>query len=144
MNIEICHMTISDLNEISDCLENDFDDFWNSHILKSEFANTNSSYYIAKSDGEIIGFAGIWRSVDDVHITNIVSRKDKRNQKVASTLLERLIDIAKKESFHEITLEVSKTNIAAIKLYEKYHFQKLGFRKNYYKDQDAIIMTLYL
>ena len=41
-----------------------------------------------------------------------------------------------------LTLEVRPTNIAAVKLYEKFGFNSLGVRKKYYQDngEDALIM----
>ena len=39
MNIEIKNMTIQDLDEIKDVLQEDFDDFWNYNVLKSELEN---------------------------------------------------------------------------------------------------------
>ena len=41
-----------------------------------------------------------------------------------------------------ITLEVNENNLDAIKLYEKFGFEKLGIRKKYYNNTDnALIMT---
>ena len=37
-------------------------------------------------------------------------------------------------------LEVRSKNINAIRLYQKYDFKIINIRKNYYKDDDAIIM----
>ena len=65
-------MLYSDLENIKPILNTDFDDFWSYNILNSELKNLNSSYIVAKNfNNEILGFAGIWKSVDDVHITNI-------------------------------------------------------------------------
>ena len=74
--MEITKMTVQDLNLIS--LE-DFDDFWSYNILKEELLSDTSFYIIAKSENDIIGFAGIKFLLDEAHITNIVTRKDKRN-----------------------------------------------------------------
>ena len=143
MNLEIYNMTISDLFLISDKLSENFDSFWTEGILKSELENPNSRYIVAKQDNEIVGFAGIWISVDDVHITNIVTRKDKRNQGIGSLLLEKLINLAKETKLASLTLEVNENNSSAIHLYEKFGFSKLGIRKKYYNNQDnAIIMTM--
>ena len=50
-----------------------------------------------------------------------------------------------KEKANSITLEVNVNNIPAIKLYEKYNFEKVGLRKRYYYGtDDAIIMTLHI
>ena len=133
-----------DLESINDCLFSDFDDFWSINTLKSELQNPNSEYIVAKINNNIVGFAGIWKAVDDVHITNIVTAKKYRRQKIGSTLLSNLIEMAKnKENITSITLEVNSTNIPAQKLYNKFHFKIVGIRKKYYNNKDdAIIMTL--
>ena len=41
-----------------------------------------------------------------------------------------------------ITLEVNENNLSAIRLYDKFSFDKLGIRKKYYNgESDAIIMS---
>ena len=71
-------------------------DFWNEHILKEELQNKSSHQYVAKQGDKIVGFAGIWKAVDDVHITNIVVRKSERQHGIGSALLEHLIEEGKK------------------------------------------------
>lgn len=140
--ITISPMQEQDLANLSHHLLQDFDDFWSISVLKQELENPQSTYFIAKCDDEIVGFAGIWRSVDDVHIMDIVVKKTKRRQKVGSLLLETLVKQAEKENFTAITLEVNEKNLAAISLYEKYHFVRMGLRKKYYNNKEnAIIMT---
>ena len=141
--ITICNMTIKDLDEIKDILYTQFDDFWNYNIFKSELENVNSYYIVARKNEEIVAFGGILKAVDDVHVTNIVTKKDYRKCGIASLILEKLIQMAKNMSVNSITLEVHEDNIPAQKLYEKYNFKKIGNRKNYYKNKSAIIMTLY-
>jgi ribosomal-protein-alanine N-acetyltransferase len=137
-------MTITDLDLIKETLQKDFDNFWNYNIFKEELANPNSEYFVAIQNGEIVGFCGIWTAVDDIHITNIVTRIDKRKSGIGTKLLEHLIDVSSKKNLLSLTLEVNENNIPAISLYEKHHFQKVGLRKNYYKqNENAIIMTYY-
>ena len=145
-DVQIHKMTISDLNEIEDVLFSDFDDFWNVNIFRSELLNPNSKYIVAKINGKIVGFAGIWKAVDDVHITNIVTAKKFRKQNIGSILLSNLIKMARAENeISSITLEVNVNNIPAKKLYEKFNFEVVGLRKKYYNNKDdAIIMTLNL
>ncbi|MBQ3145662.1 MAG: ribosomal protein S18-alanine N-acetyltransferase [Clostridia bacterium] len=142
-NIKISNMTLLDLECISNILQSDFDDFWNITTLKSELLNPNSKYIVAKLDNLIVGFAGIWKSVDDVHITNIVVNKNFRKQNIGSLILSILIELAKLEpNISSITLEVNSNNIVAIKLYEKFGFKAVGLRKKYYNNiDDAIIYT---
>lgn len=142
-NIQISKMDISDLEEIKDVLLSDFDDFWNVNTFKEELLNPNSKYIVAKINNKIVGFAGIWKSVDDVHITNIVTSKSFRNQHIGSMMLSNLIELAKNENnITSITLEVNSNNIPAQKLYEKFGFKVVGLRKKYYNNiDDAIIYT---
>ena len=70
---------------------------------------------------------------------------DKRKNKIATKMLERLIEISKQRKLNNITLEVNINNKPAINLYKKYHFEEVGLRKKYYNNtDDAIIMTLKL
>ena len=142
-DIEISKMTLNDLESIKDILISDFDDFWNFSILSKELCNPNSKYVVAKINNNIVGFAGIWKAVDDVHITNIVTAKKFRNKSIGSTMLSSLIELAKKEpNITSITLEVNENNKPAQNLYKKFNFKVVGLRKNYYHNKDnAIIMT---
>lgn len=141
-NITVSIMTLSDLDSISNILTYEFDDFWNYNVFKSELENENSKYVVAKLNNEIIGFGGIWFSVDDIHITNIVVKKIYRNQKIGSLILTALIDMCKNQAQKAITLEVNLNNIPAQKLYQKFGFKIVGIRKKYYNNtEDAIIMT---
>ena len=88
MQIKISKMNIDDLNKISPVLLTEFDDFWNYNIFKSELENENSKYVVAKNNDEIVGFAGIWISIDEAHVTNIVTKKDLRKNGIGSILLE--------------------------------------------------------
>lgn len=141
-NIQITNMTLDDFQELMLIYKSCFDDFWSIDNLKSELENPNSKCIVAKLDNKIVGFAGIWFSVDDAHITNIVVHKEYRCKGIGSKLLEELITLAQcKDS---LTLEVNTKNIEAQKLYLKYNFKNLGIRKKYYNNtHDAYIMTLY-
>lgn len=144
MEIKITKMSLSHLLEIKDILISDFDNFWTYTIFETELKNPNSKYFIAMANNEIVGFGGILKILDEIHITNIVTKISKRHMGIASKLLEKLISEAKKENAKLLTLEVNEANENAIKLYEKYNFKKIGLRKNYYgQNKNAIIMTLY-
>ena len=79
--IEISVMNMSDLNEIQNTLETEFDDFWNYEVFKSEIKNPNSIYYVAKYNNEIIGFVGVLLIIDTAEMTNIVIKKSFRRKR---------------------------------------------------------------
>ena len=125
MNINIYPMTQQDFNTISPILSAEFDDFWTISALKSELGNPNSSYIVAKLNSEIVGFAGIWKAVDEVHIMDIVVKKNYRHQGIGKILLEELFRLTKELGFHVITLEVNAQNTIAQKLYLHYNFKEV-------------------
>lgn len=131
------------IEDIPNNLTDDFDDFWNPSMLESEINNPNSYCFVAKDDEKIVGFFTLWESVDDIHLTNIVVKKDLRNNGIATIMLKYAIDFVRKSGKSSLTLEVNENNIYAKKLYLKSGFKILGIRKKYYNNtDDAIIMTL--
>lgn len=139
---DIAKMTLYDLNSIKDNLISDFDDFWNYSVFKSELESDSSHYLVVKDNSKIIGFAGIKVTVPDCDIMNIVVKKDFRNQGIGSLLLKELINLSKSLNVKNLFLEVNEKNTPAILLYNKFGFKKISTRKNYYKDNNAIVMKL--
>ena len=139
-------MTLEHLKQIEENIEEEFDKFWNKEVLKDELDNPASSYIVALDENKnVVGYAGIWQPLEEAHITNIVTKKDKRQNKIGTKMIEKLIDMAKERKLSDITLEVNINNLPAINLYKKYQFKEVGLRKKYYNNiDDAIIMTLEL
>lgn len=80
-NFKIDYMNLNDLENIKTILETDFDDFWNYNIFKSELENSNSIYFVAKLNEQIVGFTGILPALDEADITNIVVKKSFRGMR---------------------------------------------------------------
>lgn len=135
-------MNLNDLDQISDCLQNEFDDFWTYDILRNELSSKNSIYLVAKIDTQIIGFAGFKTILDEAELMNIVVHKSFRNCGIGNLLMKNILLELKNRKIATVHLEVAKNNISAIHLYEKFGFYEVGLRKNYYKDTDAILMEL--
>jgi len=140
MNINIRKMTMLDLENIKIILSTHFDDFWNYNILKDELQSKNSIYIVAMIDDEIVGFAGIKVLLDEADIMNIVTKKDYRRKGIGTSLLQELIKIATNLNLNYITLEVNEENESAINLYNKFKFETVGIRKNYYKNKNGLFM----
>ena len=140
MDFTFKKMDIQDSEEIKDVLLSDFDDFWSYEVLREELLSDSSLYIVAKKQNEVIGFAGIKIIIDEADIMNIVVKKSYRNNGIGSLLLENLILISNKKNLNFINLEVDCKNTIAINLYKKFGFEEISLRKNYYKNNDAMIM----
>ena len=92
---------------------------------------------------ELVGYVGIWLQGSQAHITEIAVRESLRGQGIGELLLIGTVRIALEQGMDEITLEARVSNFIAQRLYDKYGFNEMGIRKNYYADnrEDAVIMT---
>lgn len=138
--VEILEMTLEDLAQIEDYLISDFDDFWSVDTLKSELMGQNKVYIVAKQDEEIIGFAGYMKNFLEIEIMNIVVKKNCRGKGIGKMLLQKMLENAKNDGAQEIFLEVNENNKVARQLYQNTGFSEVGKRKNYYRQESAIVM----
>ncbi len=144
MEIKIQRMQKSDVDNVINIEEKAYGEHhWSKESFLNELSNDLARYYAAFDiNGNLLGYAGCWQILEEVHITNIAVSPDFRRQKIGERLLRQIIDDCYKNKAKYITLEVRVSNNAAIKLYEKYGFKSLGTRKGYYQNnnEDALIM----
>lgn len=91
----------------------------------------------------IVGYGGLWLSVDEGHITTIAVDPTYRGRGIGELLLNGLTDQAMAMNADILTLEVRVSNVVAQQLYNKYGFKPFGTRPRYYTDnsEDALIMS---
>ncbi len=92
---------------------------------------------------DIAGYVGLWFQGNEAHITEIAVRERLRGNGIGELLLIGSVRAALENGSAVLTLEARVSNFIAQRLYEKYGFQEVGLRKNYYSDnrEDAVIMT---
>ena len=107
-------------------------------LTKNNFAR----YFVAESEGQVIGYSGQWAISDEGHITTIAVDYGFRRRRVAEQLLVRQIEYSLDRRAAAIFLEVRRYNIAAQRLYSRYRFMPVRVRERYYQDncEDAIEM----
>jgi ribosomal-protein-alanine N-acetyltransferase len=91
----------------------------------------------------LIGYAGYWLLVDELHISTIATHPDWRGRGLGELLLINLLFMGYEEPAQLATLEVRAGNTVAQALYQKYNFAVVGERRRYYQNkEDALIMTV--
>lgn len=141
-DIKIRRMTWLDVEEVTAVEEASFAIPWTKEAFMNEMLrNEQAIYFVAVHDRRVIGFAGVWKIVDEGHITNIAVLPEYRGQGVGNQLLHALVTYARAQSLAALTLEVRVSNVGAQKLYEQFGFECAGRRKRYYQDnnEDALI-----
>jgi ribosomal-protein-alanine N-acetyltransferase len=141
--IVIDEMKLDDIDAVQEVERASFPIPWPANAFRHELTqNKNAHYIIAKEGDHIVGYAGLWLSLDEAHITTFAVLPDYRRRKIGERMLLSLFDRAEKLGAEWLTLEVRASNLPAQRLYEKYGFRPAGIRRRYYSDnnEDAIIM----
>jgi len=102
-----------------------------------------------RADGELVGRLSVARDAHpaSAHVADIglMVAKDARRQGVGWALLEAAVEWARTAGVRKLELHVFPWNEPAILLYEKFGFEREGFRKGHYRrageDVDAILMA---
>ena len=137
-------MGLPDLDAVREIERRSFSTPWPAHAYPAEIETNRLAHYrVARLDGRIVAFAGIWLMLDEAHVTTFAVHPDFRRRSIGERLLLAMLDVAVANGAREATLEVRLSNVAARKLYEKYGFRPVGLRPRYYSDdnEDALIMT---
>jgi [ribosomal protein S18]-alanine N-acetyltransferase len=137
-------MRLEDLEEVQRIEQASFRTPWPENAYRSELlTNRLATYLVARVEGRIVAYGGMWLMVDEAHITTFAVHPGWRRQRIGERLLLAFFDLARDRHAREATLEVRLSNLAARRLYEKYGFRPVGLRPRYYSDnnEDALIMT---
>lgn len=98
--------------------------------------NPFGKYLILEEDSQIIGYIYYSDIYERAEINQFEVQVINRNCGNGTRLLKNLIELVDKN----ITLEVKKDNIVALKLYKKMGFEEKAIRKKYYNGIDGILM----
>jgi ribosomal-protein-alanine N-acetyltransferase len=122
---------------------------WSETTYRQELRGNPAAYlYVAeirselKGRAEIVGYVGFWHIVDEVHISTIAVRPERRRQGFGRGILKFALEKAHALGAELATLEVRESNTEAIELYREFGFELKGRRPRYYRDtdEDALVM----
>jgi ribosomal-protein-alanine N-acetyltransferase len=124
---------------------------WSHGVFESELAQVRAGtrrYLVArrldgpgKGRGPVVGYAGLWFSGDEAHVTNVAVEPAQQRTGVATALLVALGEAAIEHGCSAWTLEVRVSSVGAQELYRRFGFNPAGVRARYYENtEDAIVM----
>ncbi|MEU9171887.1 ribosomal protein S18-alanine N-acetyltransferase [Streptomyces sp. NPDC048420] len=133
------------------------EDAWSRGMFWSELAHSRGPaatrrFVVAEVGGRIVGYAGLASAgtADDggpaaqADVQTIAVARDHWGTGLGSVLLTELLRAATAFECAEVMLECRIDNIRAQKLYERFGFEAIGFRRGYYQpgNVDALVMRL--
>ncbi len=90
---------------------------------------------LALKDGQPVAHAGVLAAGEIGRIDNVYVSESHRRQGLASLMLSRVLEICARSLFKHVLLSVHPPNTAAIELYKKFGFQKIGDTTSYFRPE---------
>lgn len=99
-------------------------------------------------DDELLGYSICSTGADEAHLQNIVVKPSYQGGGYGYWLLTQTVQILQAQALQRLFLEVRASNHAAIHLYQRYGFEHIGLRRDYYEApvgrEDAHVYVLEL
>ena len=145
-------MSSGDLDELVRIERESFDTPWDRDQFLAPVGGEGVAIHLVLETDDsggprrIAGYASAWVVAGEMQINNFAMAKECRRQGLGTRMLHHLLDEAARQGCAEVSLEVSRANQGAIRMYEACGFRKVGIRKAYYRNsgEDALILTCLL
>jgi ribosomal-protein-alanine N-acetyltransferase len=140
-DLQIRRLTYADLPQVIAIERRAFPTPWSLAMFVLELSKPSGICLAATIDERIVGYVVCSRYDTVWHVMNVAVDDRMLRLGIASTLMERLFELADRPN-EQYTLEVRTSNDPAIRLYESFEFRAAGRRRAYYHDnrEDALIM----
>jgi len=120
-----------------------FSNPWQREYYAAELKNSVSHFFVAEegTGSEVVGYMLFWRLGGELELHKIAVGRAWQRQGHAARLLQHFMQAARSWGCERAVLEVRESNVAAIRLYEKFAFRLAGRRSGYYTrpDEDGLI-----
>jgi ribosomal-protein-alanine N-acetyltransferase len=141
-------MRPEDITRVVEIEKDGFRHPWSRELLERELGHAWSTVLLAVEDApdgaeRIVGFAVFWLVHDELHILNIATAVECRRRGIGRALMLEAGTAGCARGAALATLEVRRSNAAALGLYHSLGYRQVGIRPNYYADEgeDAIVMV---
>lgn len=121
-------------------IEKTFFDLQNSSVIEDSLKSETLNYFVLLDGEKVVGFYECSIVLDEAELFDIAVDLSYQGKGLSKFLMEHFMNICKEKQVRTIFLEVNTNNIKAINLYTKFGFVEYSRRKNYYGDNDAILM----
>lgn len=115
---------------------------WSESAFRSVMRRENGRLVVADRSGEVVGYAAVWFAGDQGELGDIAVHPDCRREGVGRRLVRAVTEEARRRGARRLFLQVRESNHAALRLYARTGFRKVGRRRDYYRSptEDAYVL----
>lgn len=132
------------LDEVSALEAASFTNPWSQDMLARELSHSDVArvYILRGPDDRLLAFCACWVIFDELHINTVAVEPSSRRQGLATRLLHFVFAESVAAGVQRATLEVRRSNDAALRLYEGLGFVVHAVRPRYYThpEEDGLIL----
>lgn len=137
-------MTAADIDDVAR-VERDIYPFpWTHGNFQDSLRSGYSCWVLRGERDELRAYAIVMLALDESHLLNLSVGRDWQRRGLGWNTLEWVAEVSRGHGARTMLLEVRPSNPAALRLYERYGFQRIGVRRGYYPAaegrEDAIVM----
>ncbi len=141
MSVKIRVWEEKDIDRIAKIEQESFISPWSREMFADCLRYPYYRCFLAEEGGQVCGYCCLIVLFEDGEVANIAVGKGYRGRGIAKMLLQTMHERAKSNGATRCLLEVRKSNIPAISLYQSFGYERYGERAHYYEDgEDAILM----
>jgi [ribosomal protein S18]-alanine N-acetyltransferase len=135
----------ADLDAVAALEAASFTNPWTREMLARELETSLVArvYVLRTPERPVAAFCSCWILYDELHINTLAVDPACRRQGLGTVLMRHLLVLAAGEGATRALLEVRRSNVPAIRLYEALGFQVEDVRRAYYTQpqEDALVLT---
>jgi [ribosomal protein S18]-alanine N-acetyltransferase len=115
---------------------------WSEATFRGLLRRRDAEMIVAESGDAVVGFTIFWCVVDQAELGNVAVQEAWRGRGLGALLVADVLARAGRRGVREVFLEVRPTNDVARRLYERFGFEYVGRRRNYYQQpvEDALVL----
>ncbi len=137
-----------DVGRVMEIEKDGFKHPWSRELIERELGHAWSQLLLACEVGTageecVVGYIVFWLVHDEIHVLNVATALESRRRGIGRALMEAAEGAGRTRGARLSTLEVRRSNEAAIELYRAIGYRQVGIRPHYYaeENEDAIVMV---
>lgn len=107
-----------------------------------------SAWVLRDGTRQVAAYSVMMMALDEAHLLNLSVARHAQRSGLGWQTLAWMAEVARGHGGRTMLLEVRPTNDAALRLYQRYGFERIGLRRGYYPAhggrEDAIVMRIAL
>lgn len=139
-------MAETDLDEVAAAEKEIYPFPWTRGNFADALQAGYSAWVLRDAGGRVAAYSVMMMALDEAHLLNISVARHAQRTGLGWRTMDWMADVARGHGGRTMLLEVRPSNLGALRLYERYGFERIGVRRGYYPAhggrEDAIVMRI--